>query len=54
MSENKHESHSESKLMYHFVFIIKYRGVIVMDEVERVVKETCVEISITMKYVFWK
>ena len=31
--------------MYHFVFPTKYRRVVVGDEVEKVIKETCIEIS---------
>ena len=45
MSEKIHKSHNVSKLMYHFVFPTEYRRVVVDDEVERVVKETCMEIS---------
>ena len=45
MSENIHKSHNVSKLMYHFVLPTKYRGVVVSDEVENVIKETCIEIS---------
>ena len=45
MSENIHKSHNVSKLMYHFVFPTKYRKVVVNDEVEKVIKETCIGIS---------
>ena len=45
MSEIIHRSHNVSKLMYHFVLPTKYRGVVVSDEVENVIKETCIEIS---------
>ena len=45
MSENIHKSHNVSRLMYHFVFPTKYRRVVVGDEVEKVIKETCIEIS---------
>ena len=31
--------------MYHFVFPTKYRRVVIDDEVEEVIKETCMEIS---------
>ena len=44
MSEKIHKSHNVSKLMYHFVFPTKYRRVVVTDEVEEVIKETCIEI----------
>lgn len=43
MSENIHKSHNASRLMYHFVFPTKYRRVVVDDEVEEVIKETCIE-----------
>ena len=45
MSENIHKSHNVSRLMYHFVFPTTYRRVVVDDEVEEVIKETCIEIS---------
>ena len=45
MSENIHKSHNVSRLMYHFVLPTKYRRVVVDDKVERVIKETCEEIS---------
>lgn len=45
MSEDIHKSHNVSRLMYHFVLPTKYRRVVVDDKVERVIKETCEEIS---------
>ena len=45
MSEHIHKSHNVSKLMYHFVFPTKYRRVVVSEEVDEVIKETCEEIS---------
>ena len=45
MSEAIHKSHNVSKLMYHFVLPTKYRRVVVSEEVEDVIKETCMEIS---------
>ena len=45
MSEHIHKSHNVSKLMYHFVFPTKYRRVVVSEEVEEIIKETCEEIS---------
>ncbi len=45
MSEVLHKSHNASKLMYHFVLPTKYRRVVVSDEVEKVIRETCIEIS---------
>lgn len=45
MSDNIHKSHNVSRLMYHFVFLAKYRRVVIDREVDRVIKETCIEIS---------
>ncbi len=45
MSETIHKSHNVSKLMYHFVLPTKYRKVVISDEVDEVIKETCQEIS---------
>ena len=45
MSENIHKSHNVSKLMYHFVFPTKYRRVVIDEEVDQVIKETCIEIG---------
>ena len=45
MSENIHKSHNVSNLMYHFVFPTKYRRVVIDEEVDQVIKETCIEIG---------
>ena len=45
MSEYIHKSHNVSKLMYHFVFPAKYRRVVIDEQVDQVIKETCLEIS---------
>ncbi len=45
MSDNIHKSHNISRLMYHFVFPAKYRRVVIDKEVDRIIKETCIEIS---------
>ena len=45
MSESIHKSHKVSKLMYHFVFPAKYRRVVIDEQVDQVIKETCLEIS---------
>ena len=45
MSEYKHKSHNVSVLMYHFVCPAKYRRVVIDEEVDKVIKETCEEIS---------
>ena len=41
MSEHIHKSHNVSKLMYHFVLPAKYRRVVIDEDVDRVIKETC-------------
>ena len=45
MSEYIHKSHNVSVLMYHFVCPAKYRRVVIDDDVDRVIKETCREIE---------
>ena len=45
MSEYIHKSHNVTKLMYHYVFPTKYRKVVIDEEVDRVIKETCIEIG---------
>ena len=45
MSEYIHKSHNVSRLMYHIVFPAKYRKLIIDEQVDRVIKETCIEIS---------
>lgn len=45
MSEYIHKSHNVSKLMYHFVCPAKYRRVVIDEEVDEVIKETCKEIE---------
>ena len=45
MSEAIHKSHNVSKIMYHFVFPAKYRRVVFDEDVDSVIKETCIEIS---------
>ena len=45
MSEAIHKSHNVSVLMYHFVCPAKYRRVVIDEEVDKVIKETCIEIS---------
>lgn len=52
MSETIHKSHNVSKLMYHFVLPTKYRRVVVSEEVEEVIKETCIEISERYELIF--
>lgn len=45
MSEYIHKSHNVTVLMYHFVCPAKYRRVVMDDDVDRVIKETCREIE---------
>ena len=45
MSETWRKSHNISILIYHFVCPAKYRRVVFGDEVEEVIKETCLEIE---------
>ena len=39
------KSHNVSILMYHFVFVAKYRRLVITDEVDAVLKNVCIEIS---------
>ncbi len=45
MSELVRKSHNVSVLLYHYVCPAKYRKVIIDERVEKVIKETCIEIS---------
>jgi len=45
MSEYIHKSHNVSVLIYHFVCPAKYRRVVFDDNVDEVLKETCLEIE---------
>ena len=45
MSEYIHKSHNVTVLMYHFVCPAKYRRVVIDENVDRVIKETCQEIE---------
>ena len=45
MSESIYKAHNVSRLMYHFVFPTKYRRVVINENVDNVIKETCKEIS---------
>jgi len=40
-----HKSHNVTVLLYHLVFPAKYRKVVVSDNVEMIIKETCLEIE---------
>jgi len=52
MSEYIHKSHNVSVLMYHFVCPAKYRKVVIDEEVEKTIKETCEEISRRYEIIF--
>ena len=45
MSEYLHKSHNVTVLMYHFVFPAKYRRAVFDDEVDRVLKDVCLELE---------
>ena len=45
MEELIRKSHNVSLLMYHFVFVSKYGRLVITEEVDSLLKETCLEIS---------
>lgn len=45
MSKYIHKSHNVSIIMYHFVCPAKYRKVVFSEEVDKTLRETCIEIS---------
>ena len=45
MSDLIRKSHNVSQLLYHFVFVAKYRRLVISSEVDQVLKEICLEIS---------
>ena len=45
MSEYVHKSHNVSVLLYHIVCPAKYRKVVISDNVDKTIKETCEGIS---------
>ncbi len=45
MGELIRKSHNVSLIMYHFVFVAKYRRLVINAEVDILLKEICVEIS---------
>ena len=45
MGELIRKSHNVSLLMYHFVFVAKYRRLIITEDVDTLLKEICIEIS---------
>ena len=52
MSEYIHKSHNVSVLMYHIVCPCKYRRVVISEEVDKTIKETCEEISKRYEIIF--
>ena len=45
MGELIRKSHNVSLLMYHFVCVAKYRRLVITEEVDRVLRNICIEIS---------
>ncbi len=45
MSEHIHKSHNKSLLLYHLVCPIKYRRIVLTDEVSKTLQEICLGIS---------
>ena len=45
MGELIRKSHNVSLLMFHFVFVAKYRRLVFTEEVDTVLKNVCLEIS---------
>jgi putative transposase len=45
MSKYVHKSHNVTVLLYHLVFPTKYRRVVIDNEVDRLIKETSLEIE---------
>jgi putative transposase len=39
------KKHNVSILMYHFVFVAKYRRLVITEEVDKVLQQVCIEIS---------
>ena len=52
MSKFIHKSHNVSVLLYHLVCPAKYRRVVFTDEVDGVLRDTCIEISKRFEIVF--
>lgn len=45
MGELIRKSHNVSLLMYHFVCVAKYRRLVITEEVDKVLRKICMEIS---------
>jgi len=52
MSQPIYKEHNVSVLMYHIVCPAKYRRVVVVDEVDQVLREVCMEIGLRYEIVF--
>lgn len=52
MSEYIHKSHNVSVLMYHIVCPAKYRRAVFTDEVDKALREVCIEIAKRYEIVF--
>ena len=52
MSQYIHKSHNVSNLLYHMVFPAKYRKIVFGEEVEKELKNICLEISKRYEIVF--
>lgn len=45
-SKQIHKSHNVTVLLYHLVCAIKYRRVVIDEDVDKVIKEVCSEIEL--------
>ena len=45
MSQHMHKSHNVSVLLYHLIFPAKYRRVVFDADVDKVLKEVCLDIA---------
>ena len=52
MSEYIHKSHNVTVLMYHMVFPAKYRRAVIDEQVDEVLKEVCLAISVRYQMKF--
>ncbi len=52
MSKYIHKSHNVSIFRYHLVFPAKYRRIVIDDEVDKVLKEVCLEIEKRYEIIF--
>jgi putative transposase len=52
MSEYLHKHHNVSVLLYHIVCACKYRRLVINEDVDKILKETCLEIAKRYEIVF--